>query len=38
VDSLSRRIPLWEMACTKDPEAALVSYRAMSGLTGDILR
>lgn len=38
VDSLSRRVPLWEMACTKDPEAALVSYKAMSGLAGDLLR
>ena len=31
VDILSRRVPLWEMGCTKDPEAALVSYKAMSG-------
>lgn len=33
VDALSRRCALWEMTCTKDAEAALVSYRAMSGKT-----
>lgn len=31
VDALSQMIPLWEMECTKDPAAALVSYEAMSG-------
>lgn len=31
VEALGERVPLWEMECTKDPEAALVSYRAMSG-------
>lgn len=30
VDSLSQTVPLWEMECTKDPAAALVSYKAMS--------
>ena len=29
VDKLAETIPLWEMFCTKDPEAALVSHRAM---------
>lgn len=29
VHTLSRRLPLWHMACTRDAEAALVSYRAM---------
>ena len=32
VDKLAKRVPLWEMECTKEPEAALVSYRAMSGV------
>lgn len=31
VNLLSHRIALWEMECTKDPSAALVSYGAMSG-------
>jgi len=31
VEELARQSPLWEMECTKDPAAALVSYRAMSG-------
>ena len=30
VEKLSRQVPLWEMECTKDPAAALVSYSAMS--------
>ena len=30
-DLMMQKIPLWEMECTKEPEAALVSYRAMSG-------
>lgn len=29
-DLMMRKIPLWEMECTKEPEAALVSYSAMS--------
>ncbi len=29
VEALGRRVALWEMACTKDPEAALVAYGAM---------
>ncbi len=32
VETLARRVPLWEMACTKDPEAALVAYWAMHGV------
>lgn len=31
VNALSQIVPLWEMECTKDPVAALVSYEAMSG-------
>ena len=27
---LAQRIPLWEMSCTKDPQAAVVAYEAMS--------
>lgn len=30
VKTLSQTVPLWEMACTKDPAAAQVSYQAMS--------
>ena len=29
-DLMMQKIPLWEMECTKEPEAALVSYNAMS--------
>lgn len=29
VDRLARQIPLWDMACTKDPQAAHVAYSAM---------
>jgi hypothetical protein len=32
VESLMQRIPLWEMECTKDPEAAAVAYEAMSAV------
>ena len=31
VEKLANTVPLWEMECTKDPDAALVSYGAMSG-------
>lgn len=31
VDALSKTVPLWEMTCTKDIEAAYVAFRAMSG-------
>ena len=30
MESLLNRVPFYRMECTKDPEAALVSYRAMS--------
>ena len=30
VAQLARRVPLWKMECTKDPDAAVVSHRAMS--------
>lgn len=30
VEKLMQRIPLWEMYCTKEREAAMVSFRAMS--------
>lgn len=29
-EELSRKVPLWHMECNKDPQAALVSYNAMS--------
>ena len=32
VDKLAARIPLWQMECTKDPQAAMVSYSAMSAV------
>ncbi len=28
-DLLSRRVPLWQMECTRDPQAALVAWEAM---------
>ena len=31
LEELVRRVPVWEMECNKDLEAALVSYFAMSG-------
>ena len=31
VARLAQKVSLWEMECTKDPEAAVVSHRAMSG-------
>jgi len=31
VTELSRRVPLWQMHCTKEPRAAHVSFEAMSG-------
>lgn len=30
VERLARIVPLWEMECTKEPEAARISYAAMS--------
>lgn len=30
VGQLAERIPLWEMFCTKDPQAAVVAYEAMA--------
>ena len=30
VEQLVQLVPLWQMECTKDPAAALVSYEAMS--------
>lgn len=32
VEELAKRVPLWHMTCNKQPEAAKVSYHAMSGL------
>ena len=32
VDLLAQTIPLWEMSCTKDPQAATLAYEAMSGV------
>lgn len=31
VEALAKNTPLWHMTCSKDPEAAMVSYSAMSG-------
>lgn len=31
LDSLIRDIPVWKLKCNMDPEAAIVSYEAMSG-------
>lgn len=31
VNSLAQTVPLWDMKCTKDVGAALISYQAMSG-------
>ena len=31
-ETLSRQIPLWQMACTKAPEAAEMAFRAMGGV------
>ena len=36
VENLMRLVPLWEMSCNKDPEAAFVSCSAMTG--NDIFR
>jgi hypothetical protein len=30
-DTIARMVPLWEMDCTRDPEAAKIAYSAMSG-------
>ena len=32
VCQLAQRIPLWEMSCTKSPQAAAIAYEAMSGV------
>ena len=32
ISQLAQRIPLWEMTCTKDPQAAAIAYEAMSGV------
>ena len=31
VEGLSHSVPLWKMACTKDPQAAVIAYEAMKG-------
>ena len=30
IQALTRLVPLWELSCTKDPEAVQVAYRALS--------
>ena len=30
VSQLAQKVPLWEMSCTKDPQAATIAYEAMS--------
>ena len=32
VSRLAQRIPLWEMSCTKAPQAAAIAYEAMAGV------
>lgn len=32
-DQLIRQVPVWKLRCNMEPEAAMVSYRAMSGET-----
>lgn len=32
VDRLILKVPLWEMHCTKEADAAMVAYRAMNGI------
>lgn len=32
LDSLMQKVPVWKLKCNIEPEAALVSYNAMSGL------
>lgn len=29
--NIAEKVPLWRMTCTKDPEAAQIAYKAMSG-------
>ena len=31
ISQLIQKVPLWEMSCTKDPQAAAIAYEAMSG-------
>ena len=31
LDTLLTTVPVWKMECNMDPEAARMSYRAMSG-------
>lgn len=33
VETLAQRVPLWQMECTKDPQAAVVSYTAMAEIS-----
>lgn len=35
-DTLARTVPLWQMACTKAPEAAVIAHAAMSGAKEDL--
>lgn len=37
VDTLGAKVPLWHMECNKDPQAATVSFAAMSGIKCTIL-
>ena len=32
LNALVQVVPLWEMECTKEPDAALISHRAMSSV------
>ena len=31
LDRLLTQVPLWRLECNQDPDAALLSYRAMAG-------
>ena len=35
LDMLAEKVPLWEMSCNKEPDAAKVSYSAMSSTSSD---
>ena len=36
LDEVLRRVPVWAMACNKEPDAARISHRAMSGNHGQM--
>lgn len=38
LDKLMTMVPIWQLGCNMDPEAAVVSYEAMSGMRKEELR